>query len=352
MATAPIMLGAGILQSVLGGIFGNKAATELAAGQINAANNANSIRDNQYQLNRADLAPYSQTGQAAITTLGSLLGIGPKPGSAPQPGSTTLPADAQNKKNKLDFLQAWLAGQNPVGANGQHIGGAPHNAATIAKVQGEIDQLKRDVTTAQQIADDQARQQGLINQQDPNAYGSLMKDFTLADFNADPGYNFRLQEGAKTLQRSAAAKGGLFSGGTLKNLDQYNQNFASNEFTNSYNRYQNNRLTKYNLLAGTAGLGQASTSQLANLGAQNANQIADTTQGAMENAATIRASQYANTANMLNGIIGAGTQFALSKWGNQSQGSPSSVGQYGNSGGGGIGSLSNPFPRIPGVIVN
>lgn len=51
-----------------------------------------------------------------------------------------------------------------------------------------------------------------------------------------PGYQARLQAGEGALQRSAASKGLLRSGGTLKDLIEYGQNFASNEYNNDFNQ--------------------------------------------------------------------------------------------------------------------
>src|SRR6185369_8229466 len=48
------------------------------------------------------------------------------------------------------------------------------------------------------------------------AYGSLMKDFSMADYQADPGYAFRLSEGQKALDNTAAARGGLLAGRAAK----------------------------------------------------------------------------------------------------------------------------------------
>lgn len=53
---------------------------------------------------------------------------------------------------------------------------------------------------------------------------------------ADPSYKFRLAQGQKALENSAAGKGLLRSGGTLKDLVDYGQNFATNEYSNVYNR--------------------------------------------------------------------------------------------------------------------
>ena len=54
----------------------------------------------------------------------------------------------------------------------------------------------------------------------------------------DPGYAARLAAGNQSLNRGFAASGNLLSGGTLKALARYNQDYASNEFQNVYNRAQ------------------------------------------------------------------------------------------------------------------
>lgn len=52
----------------------------------------------------------------------------------------------------------------------------------------------------------------------------------------EPGYGFRLKAGSDALERSAAAKGTLRTGGNLKNLLEYGQNFGAQEYGNVYNR--------------------------------------------------------------------------------------------------------------------
>jgi hypothetical protein len=132
-------------------------------------------------------------------------------------------------------------------------------------------------------------------------FGSLAKNFGLSDFQTDPGYQFRLSEGRKALEHSAAARGTTFSGATLKALDRYNQDFSSNEFTNAYNRYQLNKTTNYNQLAGLAGLGQQSAQTLTNAGTNYANQAGQNTIAGLTGAANARASGYGATANAING---------------------------------------------------
>jgi hypothetical protein len=62
---------------------------------------------------------------------------------------------------------------------------------------------------------------------------------TLEQAMAEPGYQFRLQGGSDSLERSAAARGTLRTGGTLRDLVDYGQNFAAQEYSNVFNRALN-----------------------------------------------------------------------------------------------------------------
>jgi hypothetical protein len=105
----------------------------------------------------------------------------------------------------------------------------------------------------------------------------------------DPSYSFRFQEGLKALDRSAAARGGLLSGGALKAAQRYGQEFASNEFGNAYNR-----------LASRAGFGQtASTNMGGAAGSFGAN-----AGNLMTGAGAARASGYVGGANALSSGLG------------------------------------------------
>lgn len=61
----------------------------------------------------------------------------------------------------------------------------------------------------------------------------------------DPGYEARLREGQKAIERSAAARGTLLTGGTLKDLGNYAQEYAANEYQNVYNRAFQDYSTNY-----------------------------------------------------------------------------------------------------------
>ena len=127
--------------------------------------------------------------------------------------------------------------------------------------------------------------------------GNLLRPFQMSDYTADPGYNFRLSEGIKALDRSAAKRGNLLSGGALKGITRYGQDMASNEYANAYNRFNQDQANQFNRLASVSGLGQTTAQQIGSMGTQVAGQVGNTQQG-MGNA---RASGYVGAGNALSG---------------------------------------------------
>ena len=93
------------------------------------------------------------------------------------------------------------------------------------------------------------------------AAGGRMEDMMAGDmssFQTSPGYNFRKEEGNRAMNNQYSnASGG---GNAMRELVGYNQNFASNEFGNFWNRN-----------AGMAGAGQAAVGGTAMAGANAAN---------------------------------------------------------------------------------
>lgn len=197
-------------------------------------------------------------------------------------------------------------------------------------------------------------------------------------------FQFITQQGDQALQNSAAARGDLFSSNTQKSLANYNQGAASQyaqqqysnalqQYQQAYGQFQTNQANTFNRLAGIAGMGQGSASQLAGLqagiGSQQAGLATGLGQGqanllfgtgqqlaniglgtAQDIAQTIeqqgaaRASGSVGLANALSGGIGnAGQTVLLSSLLNQNQGGPQNASGYG----GPIGAMPAPN-AIPG----
>jgi len=146
---------------------------------------------------------------------------------------------------------------------------------------------------------------GLSDRKTAEGYGSAMRPFGMSDFQADPGYAFRMKEGLKGLDQQAAARGGLISGNALRGAQQYGQDLGSQEYQNAYNRYQTNRANVLNPLQSLLGQGQSSANTLGSAGQTYASNAGST----MMAAGNARASGYTNSADAWNRALGgaAGT---------------------------------------------
>lgn len=129
--------------------------------------------------------------------------------------------------------------------------------------------------------------------------GTLLQPFSMADFQADPGYQFRISEGEKALERASKARGMFDSGSAYKDLLRFNSDQASQEYGNAFNRNLTNRQTIYNMLAGLSGTGQTATGQTATAGSNAANNISQIQQSAGNAAA---AGQVASSNAWTNAI--------------------------------------------------
>jgi hypothetical protein len=141
---------------------------------------------------------------------------------------------------------------------------------------------------------------------DKNApgYGSLAKSFDELyggdKFQQDPGAQFRQSESLKALERSAAARGNLLSGATMKGITRFSQDLASQEYQNAFNRYQTERAGKLNPLQSLMGSGQSATNVMTgNVGQAGQNEMANA-----YNAGQARASGYIGSANALTNALG------------------------------------------------
>ena len=129
------------------------------------------------------------------------------------------------------------------------------------------------------------------------------RNFTMADFQADPSYQFRMNEGMKARERSAAARGGLNSGRMMKELERYGQDLASTEYTNAYNRFNADRDRRFGRLSQLAGIGQTATGQLSNASQNYASNVGNI---AMSNANAQGAAGIAQANAWGSGLSGLG----------------------------------------------
>lgn len=161
-----------------------------------------------------------------------------------------------------------------------------------------IDEQGLDAAIKAAMAKDEAARQAALDaaKNDPN-YGRLAQQyvpdkfgFTSQDFldNKDPGYEWRLQQGQKALDRQGAAAGRFLSGSQLQASSDYNQGAASQEYQSAYNRalgtfgtnegnrfnaYQANFNNAVNPLLSLAGSATLGSQNLGSAGSQVAAQV-------------------------------------------------------------------------------
>lgn len=154
--------------------------------------------------------------------------------------------------------------------------------------------------------------------------GEFGTRFSATNWQQDPGYAFRLSEGQKALDRQAAARGGLISGGALKAAQRYGQEMGSQEYQNAFNRYYREREAMLNPLQSMAGVGQTTAQSMAGSAGQTG----------------------ANLSNLAS-ATGASSANALMAAGNARA---SAYGGYGQAAGQGIQGLYNNWDKISGMF--
>lgn len=217
------------------------------------------------------------------------------------------------------MVAAAMVGAAAVGAAGSAY--ASKKSSSIAKTQAasadraseiqqeNFEQTRKDLMPYKQAGDTSLSQ--LMGQMTPDGY--FNQTYTGQDIYSDPSYQFRLQQGQDAIQSSAAAQGGLLSGATLKALQNYGQESASQEYSNAYNRFNADQTNRYNRLSNLVGIGQNAAAQVGNAGAQTAQAVANNT---MSGANSIAAGQVAsanNWANTANNLGSMATSYAMMK---------------------------------------
>ncbi len=141
----------------------------------------------------------------------------------------------------------------------------------------------------------------LTNRQDRSGQMLDQQGGLYGNYQADPGYAFRKQEGEDAIRRMQAARGGRFGGAAMKELVDYNQNMASQEFGN----YANRANSEFGARSNSDAQGLQAGGQLASLYAQAGQGAANTYMGGAGQMADI----YGRTGTQLGGqAAGAGGQ--------------------------------------------
>jgi hypothetical protein len=185
--------------------------------------------------------------------------------------------------------------------------------AADAQVQSaaEASRLQREMFDRQVQLQEPFRQGGITGQNrimellgiggnaEAGDYGRYGRDFSMEDYEADPGHAFRLSEGNRALERSAAARGMVLSGPMLRGVQRFGQDLASQEYQNAFERYQTNRANQLNPLGTLMASGQGASNVLSGAAGQLGGQLGANAMGA----GNARASGYVGSANAYSSML-------------------------------------------------
>lgn len=310
MVAAAVGVGTAVA-GVAGSAMSSSASGKAANAQQQAAQDANDLQRELYEKNTANFQPYLDAGNSGLQALLYRMGLGG--GSS---GGTFKTADQLRQELLPQYTKssssAYSGGEPPTlqqlgissysraqwgydpqakkwgylldpAGSGDSGSSSPYWVYAGNQQSNSVDESGLQAAINARLAEQDKQRSTQAN--DPN-FGFLLKRFSDTNWQADPGYQFRLDQGNKALQNMAAMTGNLNSGRALKDAIGYNSGMASQEYGNAYNRFNTDQTNIYNKLAALAGMGQSSASSLAgvsqNYGAQVGNNLA---QGANASAA-------------------------------------------------------------------
>lgn len=268
--------------SILGGMMQSSAIGSAADAQRATAQQATDTQWRMFLQQQQQMIPWLWRGNAAGNQLAYLMGL-PGYGSLGTAMGGGRAAPPQMSQADKDLLA-----QNP-----QYL--SPENLARF--------------TLLSQGQNAPGGQQDMYGEATFNpsmgTYGSLATPFSQTNWQADPGYAFRLAEGQKALERSASAKGMSLSGAQQKALTSYGQGMGSQEYMNSYNRYNTDQSNLFNRLSGISGTGQQQSQALGTMGMNTAGNIGNIQTGlgnALGASALAQGNAWGGMANQLGSM--------------------------------------------------
>lgn len=227
-----------MIGSIIGGLIGKGGADSAASGISGAASQAGNQAFNtanaQLKRNYSALSPYMSAGQGALGIIGQLLGLGTLTGGE---DGASFQADPNSVKSGSTQIKNYI----------NALGGKPMTEVTDK-------------------------------------------------YTEDPGYGFRLTEGMRALDRTAASKGKLLSGQQFKAAQDFNSGLASQEYNDWFKRLQSQNSFNWGMTRDALG----DYFNVAGQGGNAANALTGANTGLMTNASSIASNA------LMNGAVASG----------------------------------------------
>ena len=265
-------------------LIGSMASSDAADASANASRDSSRVQMDMFNRNKADLAPWKNTGSLALSQLQKFLGLGGTPGglqAGGMPGTQGAGGGLTSQPGQsYDNIRAQLLPQFSSGGGVNMVPDGDGSVYRAEQIPGSVDEAGLQAMIQQRMQGGQGQpgqpglsgQTGGVDSSDPN-YGMLTKQFGMSDFTKDPGYQFRLDQGADMIKNQRSALGGVNSGATLRSLSDYAQGTASSEYNNAFSRWNTTLNNIFARLSGVAGTGVNAAGMTAGLGANVAGNV-------------------------------------------------------------------------------
>jgi len=278
-----------------------------ASAAIQYGDRALDIQEDIYNENKQYIQPYYDTGLSGLEMLSNMMGIGSSREQLYNELAPSYTTETTSTTGGMGGQDLYIDENGQLTTQPRYIGDVS-NAATTS-------QYNTPFSTNETVTNSEVDLDGLNAaiaaemeaEQSADGFGSLMQTFGMDQFEADPGYQFRLDEGQKALERAAAARGQYYDPSTVKALSEYNANMADQTYMDSYNRYNNDQTNMFNRLASMAGIGQTATGQLTGVG-NNYSNAASQTLGSVGSAVQSAANANASQPSMFDTLLSTGAQ--------------------------------------------
>lgn len=290
--------------AVVGGAISASGSKSAANTQANAANNATQSQRDMFNQTVGLEAPFRQAGESSTSRLSQLLGL---PGYESVGTGRLTGAKLLNLDNGTPVANQDLYANNAAYRSAWDQALADHQAHYGTGYGQGSDSNKIEQYLRGALAPEYQKEAAAPAAANPE-FGSLMKPFSMDDFQMDPGTQFRLKYGQQALQNSQAAHNGVLSGGALKDLIGFNQDYAGLGYQSAFDRYMANKSFTLGSLMDVGQMGQAAAGNNVNAAPSFSSGISNTITGAgnASAAGTIGAS------NALSGAAtGAGNAYFL-----------------------------------------
>lgn len=282
-----------IAGAVIGGMMSSNAASDSADTISGASGAATAAQERMFNKQIELQSPFRNAGVAANNRLAFLLGLSTSDGQTNEPSYDQLRRQLSSQymtQGRETLVPKYDKRLNEHGEYVDQIVGFDKG------YEQNVDNVRLDAEINRIMQEREANR--IVSPE----FGSLMKSFSMQDFEADPGYAFRRSEGLKGVESGAAARGSLLSGSALKAIQKYGQDLASQEYGNAYGRFNADQTNKYNRLAGIVNTGQGATNQLTNA----AGNLGSSTASNIMSAGNAQAAGQVGSANAWNQAIGQG----------------------------------------------